>query len=60
MNVIYGIEISPKADRYIDIAEKALEGMAKAAAPGAFLVDVFPWCECYSRSRRTRLTAMQQ
>ncbi|KAH0828605.1 cytochrome P450 [Lanmaoa asiatica] len=42
MNVIYGIEISPRADRYIDIAEKALEGMAKAAAPGAFLVDVFP------------------
>lgn len=45
MNVIYGIEISPKADRYIDIAERALEGMAKAAAPGAFLVDVLPWCE---------------
>ncbi|KAI9456445.1 cytochrome P450 [Boletus coccyginus] len=43
MNVIYGIVISPKGDRYIDIAEKALEGMAKAAAPGAFLVDVFPW-----------------
>ncbi|KAN0082680.1 Cytochrome P450 [Tylopilus felleus] len=43
MNVIYGIAISPKADRYIEIAEKALEGMAKAAAPGAFLVDVIPW-----------------
>jgi len=51
MNVIYGIVISPKGDRYIDIAEKALEGMAKAAAPGAFLVDVFPWCECCSRAR---------
>lgn len=51
MNVIYGIEIAPKADRYIDIAEKALEGMAKAAAPGAFLVDVFPSCECCSRAR---------
>lgn len=51
MNVIYGIEISPKADRYIEIAEKALEGMAKAAAPGAFLVDVFPCCECCSRAR---------
>jgi hypothetical protein len=51
MNVIYGIVISPRADRYIDIAEKALEGMAKAAAPGAFLVDVFPWCECCSRAK---------
>ncbi|KAF9219295.1 cytochrome P450 [Gyrodon lividus] len=43
MNVIYGIEIAPKDDRYIDIAEQALDGMAKAAAPGAFFVDVFPW-----------------
>ncbi|KAF8128421.1 cytochrome P450 [Boletus edulis] len=49
MNVIYGIEISPKADRYIEIAEKALEGMAKAAAPGAFLVDVFPWLKYVPR-----------
>ncbi|KIJ60731.1 hypothetical protein HYDPIDRAFT_98167 [Hydnomerulius pinastri MD-312] len=43
MNVIYGIEIAPKSDRYIDIAEQALDGMARAAAPGAFLVDIFPW-----------------
>ncbi|KAH7890379.1 cytochrome P450 [Phlebopus sp. FC_14] len=43
MKVIYGIEIAPKNDRYIDIAEQALDGMAKAAAPGAFMVDVFPW-----------------
>ncbi|EGO22751.1 hypothetical protein SERLADRAFT_371048 [Serpula lacrymans var. lacrymans S7.9] len=43
MNVIYGIEIAPRNDRYIDIAEKALDGMAKAAAPGAFLVDVLPF-----------------
>ena len=60
MNVIYGIVISPRADRYIDIAERALEGMAKAAAPGAFLVDVFPWCEYCSRRDGTQLTMMQQ
>jgi|SRR6267154_2053791 len=42
MNVIYGIEIAPRGDKYIDIAEEALVGMAKAAAPGAFLVDIFP------------------
>ncbi|KAH7922734.1 cytochrome P450 [Leucogyrophana mollusca] len=42
MNVVYGIQIAPRNDRYIDIAEVALDGMAKAAAPGAFLVDIFP------------------
>ncbi|KAH7909414.1 cytochrome P450 [Hygrophoropsis aurantiaca] len=43
MNVVYGIEIAPRNDRYIDIAETALDGMAKAAAPGAFLVDILPF-----------------
>jgi hypothetical protein len=43
MNVIYGIEIAPRGDKYIDIAEEALDGMAKAAVPGAFLVNIFPF-----------------
>ncbi|KAK0211153.1 cytochrome P450 [Desarmillaria ectypa] len=42
MNVTYGIEVSDEDDRYISVAEKALDGMAKAAHPGAFLVDIFP------------------
>ncbi|KAF8874417.1 cytochrome P450 [Infundibulicybe gibba] len=43
MNVTYGINVAPHDDRYITIAEKALDGMAKAANPGAFLVDVLPF-----------------
>ncbi|KAF5366998.1 hypothetical protein D9758_003981 [Tetrapyrgos nigripes] len=42
MNVTYGIEISDHDDHYIVVAETALEGMAKAAHPGAFFVDIFP------------------
>jgi hypothetical protein len=42
MNVTYGIEIADQDDRYITVAETALDGMAKAANPGAFLVDIFP------------------
>ncbi|KAK1220118.1 hypothetical protein PQX77_017157 [Marasmius sp. AFHP31] len=42
MNVTYGIEIADEEDHYITVAETALEGMAKAAHPGAFLVDIFP------------------
>lgn len=46
MNVTYGIQIAPKNDRYIEIAEKALAGMAEAANPGAFFVEFLPFCTC--------------
>lgn len=42
MNVTYGIEIEDEDDHYITVAETALDGMAKAANPGAFYVDIFP------------------
>ena len=42
MSVTYGIEVAEEEDHYITVAETALEGMAKAAHPGAFLVDIFP------------------
>lgn len=42
MKVTYGIDLAPKNDRYIVIAEQALAGMAEAANPGAFLVDLLP------------------
>lgn len=47
MNVTYGINIAPKNDRYITVAEKALGGMAEAANPGAFLVDLLPFCKFF-------------
>ncbi|KIJ06205.1 hypothetical protein PAXINDRAFT_20589 [Paxillus involutus ATCC 200175] len=43
MKMIYGIEIAPKDDRYVEIAEQALDGVVTAATPGAFFVDIFPW-----------------
>ncbi|KZT25573.1 cytochrome P450 [Neolentinus lepideus HHB14362 ss-1] len=42
MKVIYGIDIAPKNDRYVEIAEEALMALGQAAAPGAFLVDILP------------------
>jgi hypothetical protein len=44
MGVVYGIDVSPKDDRYISVAETALDGMARAANPGAFMVDIIPSC----------------
>ncbi|KAF8965476.1 cytochrome P450 [Flammula alnicola] len=47
MGVTYGIKIAATQDRYITIAEKALEGMGQAASPGAFLVDLIPSRELF-------------
>ncbi|PPQ95404.1 hypothetical protein CVT26_008250 [Gymnopilus dilepis] len=44
MSITYGITIALSGDRYIRLAEKALEGMGAAARPGAFLVDFVPFC----------------
>ncbi|KAJ7596548.1 cytochrome P450 [Mycena floridula] len=61
MNVTYGIEIADCDDSYIIVAEKALDGMAKASVPGAFLVDLFPaltyvpdWMPLASFKRKAR------
>jgi hypothetical protein len=42
MGVTYGIKIAATNDRYIAMAEKALEGAGQAASPGAFFVDLLP------------------
>ena len=42
MGVTYGIKIAAINDRYIAMAEKALEGAGQAASPGAFFVDLLP------------------
>ena len=55
MGVVYGITVAPENDRYITIAEKALEGMSKAANPGEFLVDIIPIRAIRSSSWRVLL-----
>lgn len=45
MDIIYGIEVQPEDDPYIDIAENVLVGVAEATIPGAFLVDFLPICK---------------
>ena len=42
MKIGYGIAVQESDDPYISIAEEALEGIAEAGIPGAFLVDMFP------------------
>jgi hypothetical protein len=44
LSTSYGIDIKPENDPHIDISEKALEAMARAALRENFMVDAFPMC----------------
>ncbi|KAF9439646.1 cytochrome P450, partial [Macrolepiota fuliginosa MF-IS2] len=38
----YGLDITPGDNKYVTLAQKALEGLKLALIPGRFLVDMFP------------------
>lgn len=42
MSITYGINVLPKNDPYIAVAEEAIAEGSKAVMAGAFLVDVIP------------------
>lgn len=42
MSTVYGIDVKPEDDSLIELAEKALQVIATAGTPGAFLVDSLP------------------
>ncbi|KAJ6475954.1 cytochrome P450 [Mycena vitilis] len=43
LSTVYGIDILPEDDPYVDISERALTAMAAAGNSGSFLVDYFPF-----------------
>ncbi|KAI0064142.1 cytochrome P450 [Artomyces pyxidatus] len=43
MSIAYGYDIAPKNDRFVDIAEQALEMFSAAFFPGAAIVNAFPF-----------------
>ncbi|KAF4616644.1 hypothetical protein D9613_008324 [Agrocybe pediades] len=42
ISITYGLEVQPKDDPYIAIAEEGVQPLSIAAVPGAFLVDTIP------------------
>ena len=42
MRIVYGIEVKESNDIYITIAERAVNSVIEAAAPGSFIVDHLP------------------
>ena len=47
----YGHQIAPEGDVYVNIADKALTGLATAGIFGTYLVDYFSFCEFASEPR---------
>jgi len=43
LTLAYGLEIQPRNDPYVAIAEEAIHTVAQAAVPGTYLVEVMPW-----------------
>lgn len=42
MEMTYGINIATREDKYLQAVEVAMDGLKRAAVPGAFLVDTIP------------------
>ena len=42
MKIMYGYEIESHNDKYVSIAEDAVQILSEASVPGARLVNVFP------------------
>ena len=42
MEICYGIAVLERNDPYVSSAREAIEGIAEAGVPGAFLVDLLP------------------
>jgi len=45
LKIAYGYTIEQKSDPLVDLAGKSLDEFAKAAVPGAWMVDVLPFRE---------------
>ena len=57
--MVYGMQLKPKGDKFIELAHAALAGITVAVMPWAFYVDMIPWCEFPPRlNRPTLLTSL--
>lgn len=61
LKIAYGYNAEPiKNDPLIDMAGDAMNKFGRAAVPGAFLVDVLPFCKCIVPSRQNHLVLSRQ
>lgn len=44
MRLAYGIDVQPKDDPYVDIADSGIRAIEASVSAGSYLVDSFPVC----------------
>ncbi len=54
----YDYNMKSEGDEFVDLAERAADTFALAAAPGAWLVDILPWSEQSSPLRDNDLSIL--
>jgi hypothetical protein len=42
LGLAYGIDVKPKNDPYVELAERAMNSVSEAGRPGGYLVDFLP------------------
>jgi hypothetical protein len=50
LKMVYGIDVDSHESDYVSLPEKVLEKLAKAMAPGRYLVDAIPICKPFTRN----------
>ncbi|KAG1869504.1 cytochrome P450 [Suillus subluteus] len=47
LRISHGYEVKENNDPFIDLAERAVDQFSQCTAPGAFMVDIMPFCNDY-------------
>jgi hypothetical protein len=58
--ITYDYDMKPEGDEFVALAEKSADTFSQAAAPGVWLVDIFPSCMSIAISRNLFLTHLVQ
>jgi hypothetical protein len=45
LRISHGYEVKENNDPFIDLADRAVDQFSRAITPGAFMVDIVPFCK---------------
>jgi hypothetical protein len=45
LGIVYGYDIEPKDDPFVELAERSSKTTGQGALPGRYMVNIFPWCK---------------
>jgi hypothetical protein len=47
LRISHGYKVKEHSDPFVDLANRALANVSEATVPGAFMVDILPFCKLY-------------